>query len=80
MMRVGYGVDPAIGLAILSSFNSPAIETSTTYDTVPLATDPYFAIGDSVMLGASRCSKPEASTPLPTAPTTLRRQSSNYSR
>lgn len=51
VLRVGYGVDPTIGLAILSSFSSLTV-SSTTYDTADLATKPYFAIGDSVMLGA----------------------------
>jgi hypothetical protein len=53
VLRVGYGVDPAIGLAILSSFTSlSTTETSSTYATVPLGDVPYLAVGESVMLGA----------------------------
>ena len=50
--RVGYGVDPNIGLAILSSFTDVSPETSSTYATVPAAEVPHFAVGESVMLGA----------------------------
>ncbi len=51
VLRVGYGVDPAIGLAILSSFTSLSTETSSTYPTVPPVDVPYFAVGETVMLG-----------------------------
>ena len=50
--RVGYGFDPSIGLAILSSFTDASPDTSSTYATVPPVNVPYFAVGDSVMLGA----------------------------
>jgi hypothetical protein len=52
--RVGYGADPSIGLSILSSFTGvSSSDPSNTYPTIPAPVDlPYFAIGDSVMLGA----------------------------
>lgn len=50
--RVGYGADPSIGLAILSSFADVPSETASTYATVPPVDVPYFAVGESVMLGA----------------------------
>lgn len=52
VMRVGYGVDPSIGLTILSSFADVSPDTSTTYATVAPIEVPYFAVGESVMLGA----------------------------
>jgi hypothetical protein len=50
--RVGFGRDPSIGSAILSSFTDVIPDTSTTYPTVPLVDLPYLAVGESVMLGA----------------------------
>jgi hypothetical protein len=54
--RVGFGADPSIAPAILSSFTDVSPDpanTSNTYATVAPPVDlPYFAVGESVMLGA----------------------------
>jgi hypothetical protein len=50
--RVGFGTDPSIGSAILSSLTDVTSDTSTTYPNVPLVDLPYLAVGESVMLGA----------------------------
>jgi hypothetical protein len=52
VMRVGYGVDPSVGLAILSSFGEASTDTTNSYSSVVPVDLPYFAIGESVMLGA----------------------------
>ena len=48
VLEVGYGIDPSIGLAILSSFTTDA---SGTEPTVALQEQGYVAFGESVMLG-----------------------------
>ena len=53
VLEVGYGADPSIGLAILSSFTTDALgSTLPTYAPVALQDVPYVAFGESVMLGA----------------------------
>jgi hypothetical protein len=55
--EVGFGADPSIAPAILSSFADAPTDTSNTYATVPTPVPTpvdlsYFAVGESVMLGA----------------------------
>ncbi len=53
VLEVGYGTDPSIGLAILSSFTTDVSgSTLPTYATVALQDTAYVALGESVMLGA----------------------------
>jgi hypothetical protein len=48
VLEVGYGIDPSIGLAILSSFTT---DVSGTEPTLALQDQGYVAFGESVMLG-----------------------------
>lgn len=53
VLEVGYGVDPSIGLAILSSFNTEApVPTMPPFTAGTLQNVPYVAFGESMMLGA----------------------------
>ena len=53
VLEVGYGIDPSIGLSILSSFNTEApVPTVPPFTAGTLQNVPYVALGESVMLGA----------------------------